>query len=123
MVHFRVVTGLANEVDSSNLSSPSLPKLLPSATKLRRLCFYRRLSVHRGGGGVCLSACWDPTHWSRHPPCSRPPGSRHTPPGSRHPPPGRDGHCCGRYASYWNAFLYLASSLTCTTTKFPHNVQ
>ena len=21
------------------------------------------------------------------------------------PPPGRDGHCCGRYASYWNAFL------------------
>ena len=24
--------------------------LLPSATKLRRLCFYRCLSVHRGGG-------------------------------------------------------------------------
>ena len=22
-------------------------------------------------------------------------------------PPGRDGHCCGRYASYWNAFLFL----------------
>ena len=62
--------------------------------------------------------------WSRHPlradsPRSRPlrskqpprsrhtPGSRHPPPsGSRHPPP-RDGHCCGRYASYWNAFLYL----------------
>ena len=22
------------------------------------------------------------------------------------PPPGRDGHCCGRYASYWNAFLF-----------------
>ena len=21
-------------------------------------------------------------------------------------PPGRDGYCCGRYASYWNAFLY-----------------
>ena len=37
--------------------------LLPSATKLRRLCFHRRVSVHRGvcsggdvpgpGGGVC----------------------------------------------------------------------
>ena len=22
------------------------------------------------------------------------------------PPPGRDGHCSGRYASYWNAFLF-----------------
>ena len=30
---------------------PSLPqvKILPSATKLRRLCFYRRLSVQGGG--------------------------------------------------------------------------
>ena len=37
---------------------------LPSATKLRRLCFYRRLSVD---GGVCLSACWDttpPSYWN-----------------------------------------------------------
>ena len=25
---------------------------LPSATKLRRLCFYRCLSVHGGGGGI-----------------------------------------------------------------------
>ena len=23
-------------------------------------------------------------------------------------PPPRDGYCCGRYASYWNAFLFLA---------------
>ena len=23
------------------------------------------------------------------------------------PSPGRDGYCCGRYASYWNAFLLL----------------
>ena len=22
-------------------------------------------------------------------------------------PPRRDGYCCGRYASYWNAFLFL----------------
>ena len=40
---------------------------LPSATKLRRLCFYTCVSVHRG---VCLSACWDTT-----------------PPRSRQPPP------------------------------------
>ena len=35
------------------------------------------------------------------PPRKTPPLGRH-PPG-RHPPP--DGHCSGRYASYWNAFL------------------
>ena len=33
------------------------------------------------------------------------PGSR--PPGADSPPP-RYSHCCGRYASYWNAFLFLA---------------
>ena len=39
------------------------------------------------------------------PPLSRHlPQSRH-PPGSRHPL--RDGHYCGRYASYWNAFFLL----------------
>ena len=32
-------------------------------------------------------------------------------PGSPPPPPGRaphDDYCCGRYASYWNAFLYYS---------------
>ena len=24
----------------------------------------------------------------------------------RQTPPGRDGYCCGRYASHWNAFLF-----------------
>ena len=40
--------------------------LLPSATKLRRLCFYTCLSVH---GGVCLSACWNtiPPEQTPHP--------------------------------------------------------
>ena len=49
----------------------------------------------RGGawsGGVCLRGCL----------VEKPPRSR--PPGTEHPP--RDGYCCGRYASYWNAFLY-----------------
>ena len=54
-----------------------------------------------------------------HPPRSSPPRCRHPPqeqtppeadtPPSRQPPPSRhpyqDGYCCGRYASYWNAFL------------------
>ena len=69
---------------------------LPSATKLRRLCFYTCLSVH--GGGV-LSACWDATHppppSTRHPPAPDPPWdlappgtSRHTPlPGTSRQPP------------------------------------
>ena len=26
-------------------------------------------------------------------------------------PPGRDGYCCGRYASYWNAFLFCTISI------------
>ena len=67
-------------------------------------------SFHRGG--VCLSACWDVTP---------PPGSRHTPPGAdttppgpdppeqTPPPPGADSSIrstSGRYASYWNAFLF-----------------
>ena len=80
---------------------------LPSATKLRRLCFYTCLSFCSQGGGVCLSACWDATPLSRHPPWEQTPPtrSRH-PSGSRHRPPRpADGFCCGRYASHWNAFL------------------
>ena len=65
---------------------------LPSATKLRRLCFYRHVSVHRGI--VYLSACWDPTKSRHPPPRSRPPqgrplGADTHPPQSRHPPPER----------------------------------
>ena len=75
---------------------------MPSATKLRRLCFYRRLSVHRGWG--CLPQCMlgyhppprsrhtplEQTHpWSRHPPGAGTPREQ-TPPGSRHTPPGAD---------------------------------
>ena len=127
---------------------------------MRRLCFYRCLSVHGGVG--CLPQCM----LGYHPP-SRSPLQKQTPrpppradtlpppradeqtspgadtpqradppqketPKSRHPqraetpsqeqtplpplradipptrvdtPPPRYGHCCGRYASYWNAFL------------------
>ena len=63
------------------------------------------------------SACWDtppgqtpPTPGRHHPlpladtPLGRPPQA--DPPG-RHPPPGADGYCSGRYASYWNAFLFF----------------
>ena len=68
-------------------------------------------------GGVCLSACWDTPPGADTPlgvdtPQHTPPGAdthtlEQTSPGSRHPPPRRDGHCCGGYASYWNAFLLV----------------
>ena len=53
-----------------------------------------------GGRGVCLSACWD-THIHTHPWADTP------------PPP--DGHCSGRYASYWNASLLFFGMM-------PHSV-
>ena len=56
--------------------------LLPSATKLRRLCFYTCLSLSTGG--VCLSACRDATPWEQ-----ALPGTRH-PPRNQAPAPARD---------------------------------
>ena len=51
--------------------------------------------------------------WSRPPPWTRPPQTRpppeQTPPGSRHTPRESDSSIrstSGRYASYWNAFLF-----------------
>ena len=56
-------------------------------------------SVH-GGGGQTPS------------PGQTPLLRRQTPPmADRHPPPA-DGYCSGRYASYWNAFLYIFLRLT-----------
>ena len=48
------------------------------------------------------------TPWTRYtPPWTRyTPSDQVTPLDQVHPPP-RYGHCCGRYASYWNAFLCL----------------
>ena len=78
-----------------------------------------------GEGGVCLSACWDTHTPGRHPRADTPYPMhagihRHlpsacwdTPPCPVHagihppPPPDRHGYCCERYASYWNAFLFL----------------
>ena len=58
----------------------------------------------QGGGGVCLSACWDT------PPGTDTPRGAETP-RSRHPPSPLRSACSeiratsGRYASYWNAYL------------------
>ena len=81
--------------------------------KLRRLCFYRCVSVHTWGG-LCLSAWWDTTPSEQtHPLEQTPPLPVQTPPWKQTPPLQeqtplpRDSHCCGRYASYWNAFLLM----------------
>ena len=120
-------------------------------SSLRRLCFYRCLSVHRGG---CLPQCMlgdpptpaketpqgDPLprrpplqahtkggNWGGSGPGPHPRGkmrgirSRHTPKGgiqgfrgirTRLPPPLIN-YCCGRYASYWNAFLLFEVHIRC----------
>ena len=57
------------------------------------------------------------------PPSRHPSPQEQTPPWSRHPleadnPPRRDGHCCGRYASYWNAFLLTIKEQIFTLNLF-----
>ena len=166
-------------IPDASLSS-LLGSFLPSATKLRRLCFYKRMSVHRGeyltrypprirypppGPGTLPGTRYTPRDQvppqdpldQIHPPRTRytpqdqvhpldqvpprpgtsqtryTPGTRYTPqdqvhppdqvnppgpgtppstrypPGPGTPPPPRYGFCCGRYASYWNAFLFGGS--------------
>ena len=65
--------------------------------RLRRLCFHRCLSVDRG---VSLTE----TPLDRDPPGQRP--APLTDPPDRDPPHGQSTVTSGRYASYWNAFLF-----------------
>ena len=117
----------------------SFKHFLPSATKLRRLCFYTCLSfcpregwgvvsqhalqvvsqhaLQQGGacsrrvpalggclllGGLLGGVC---SQWGGA--CSRGMGGSAPGWGVCGDPPKADGYCCGRYASYCNAFLYL----------------
>ena len=78
--------------------------------EVAKVMFLQVLSVH--GGGVCLSTTplrsRHPSPGSRHPPrADHPPGAGSRP--EQGPPPA-DGYCCGRYASYWNAFLLLVQN-------------
>ena len=66
-------TIMCSHCDKRTVTLKELNTYLPSAMKLRRLCFNRCVSVHRWGGGVCFSACWDTTPQEQTPP------SRHSP--------------------------------------------
>ena len=68
---------------------------MKTASKFAKVMFLH-LSVILFMGGVVSGI---------HPPRqARPPLGRHTP--VKHPW-AEDGHCCRRYASYWNAFLFV----------------
>ena len=122
-------------------TSAVTPWYLPSATVVaeRIYMFYRCLSVHDGGGRCTpprqtpswaaplgrhplgrqpppADPAWADTLPGQTPPRQTPLPSRHSLPGQT-PPPPRDGHCSGRYASYWNAFLFNTSGLNTKNTR------
>ena len=93
--------------------------LTPCCYRRQRSCdgyVFTDVCVHRGGGIPACLCRWYPSM-----PCNRSPGG--SGPGGvpargvvcsqgicswgETPPPKADGYCCGRYASYWNAFLLL----------------
>ena len=56
--------GFKTRMDLSACETRRLICLFTARTRsLQRLCFYTCLSFCPGGGGVCLSACWD-TYWN-----------------------------------------------------------
>ena len=66
-------------------------------------------SVHMGGGSASVHAGILPPR-RRHPSCSRHTPPQQTPHGAGTPSGADtpvDDYCCGRYTSYWNAFLCL----------------
>ena len=102
------------------VDAKGIPHLYRPQRSCGKVIFSQASVILFTGGGVCPacigadtpSPCrhsprpdtpWEDTPQGRHVPLGRhPPGQ--TRPG-KHPPPY--GHCSGRYASYWNAFLYF----------------
>ena len=87
-------------VHSARLSAEIKPIFTARKRSLRRLCFYTCLSVILFTGGVPGPG----GAWSRGV-CEPGPGWGCLVPGGGGDP--RDGYCFGRYASYWNAFLFI----------------
>ena len=127
-------------MQESNRSLGTAPHITV-CNEVAKVMFLHLSVILSTGGGICLSACWDTTPPPPGPGSrdqAHPPGTRHTPlgpgppdqappprgqvppgpdtpPDQTPPPRSRDGYCCGRYASYWNAFLFYSFS-----TSFLH---
>ena len=91
------IISIAPPISNFNLCSYVTKFILIFITVCKRSCGKVKFlhlsvsySVHRGGLPQCMLG-YPP--WQRHP---------------NHP--RADGHCSGRYASYWNAFLLLIFS-------------
>ena len=92
----------------------SVPQFLPAATKLGQGNMFTSVCQEFCPQGGRVSAGIHPP--SRHPPPEQTPPQEQTPradtpPGSRPPPPRETDSSIrstsGRYASYWNAFLFV----------------
>ena len=118
-------------------------KFLPSTTMWRRF-FFSHLSVILFTGGLpqyMLGYHTPPPPPPEQAPLDQAPPPQQTPPragtpgvdtpldqaptpASRPPragTPPADGYCCGQYASYWNAFLYITSIAQNEHGGFPQN--
>ena len=96
-------------------------KVITVRNEVAKVMFLQACVCPHGG---CLPQCMLGYHPPEQTPPPPPPGAdpsradtprEQTPPRSRHPPgadnpgadtPPRDDHCCGRYAPYWNPFLF-----------------
>ena len=86
-IALRNVTNIERRVISFNI-------ITARKQSLRRLCFYTCLSFCPQSGGVSAPGMGG---------CLLPGGCLVETP--------HDGYCCGRYASYWNAFLFIQLSI------------
>ena len=109
---------------------------LPSATKLwQRNVLHLSVILFIGRG--CLPQCmlgytpWRDTPWRDTPWADTPRTDTHLPPGQTSPwadtdqadtPLPADGYCSGRYASYWNAFLF-ENIVLLTQSQIVTNIQ
>ena len=74
------LSGTHSVTDPEGVPTPGVDNLLlPSATKLRRLCFYTCVSVHRGGLPQCMLGYHHPSPQKQAPPQSRHPPGADTP--------------------------------------------
>ena len=79
-------------------------KMMPFLMSLTIISIFILTVRNSSWGKVVFTGVRLSTGGGVHPPGRHPPG-RHPSPWADTPHPWADGHCSGRYASYWNAFL------------------